>query len=152
MSTTQKQEDVMIIEDADEYEALMIQQGRGSQKRLTGYNVYCIVYMHKNVKTNKNTGIWARPFPPQGAWQALSEDERTRFNMISKNFPSLRFFNRTKIWVSMRAQILQICMALQPLEISAHELLSIVDQSCEFADSFPLHLKWNVITAIKHFH
>lgn len=43
-----------------------------------------------------------------------------------------------------------ICMALQALELPALLMLAIVDESCALAPIVPMHVKWKMITTIKH--
>jgi hypothetical protein len=46
----------------------------------------------------------------------------------------------------------EICIALQSLRFPAFITLQIIDHSWNvLADLVPMHLKWNVITLIKHF-
>ncbi|MEP6795738.1 MAG: hypothetical protein ABJB16_15520 [Saprospiraceae bacterium] len=49
-------------------------------------------------------------------------------------------------------RIFQICVGLQSLELSALELLAIVDESNPNMAHLTMNQKWTAITAIKHFH
>lgn len=55
-------------------------------------------------------------------------------------------------WGYVRRRMLAICMALQPLQISALELVAVCDNAVRFTEYFSFHLKWNVVTTVKHFH
>jgi len=49
-------------------------------------------------------------------------------------------------------QIFQICVGLQSLDLSAFELLAIVDESNPNMAHLTMHQKWTAITSVKHFH
>lgn len=52
----------------------------------------------------------------------------------------------------IRERATTICIGLQTLELSALELMAIVDCACEpFSRCVPLHTKWKIVTTVKHF-
>jgi hypothetical protein len=53
----------------------------------------------------------------------------------------------------MRRRLAQMCIGLHSLGLSALELLAIFDElEWEYAEYVPLHTKWDMIVAAKHFH
>jgi hypothetical protein len=53
---------------------------------------------------------------------------------------------------AIRARVLEICIALQQLEIPAPQLIEIVTQECEpFAARLPYHYLWDAVVLVKHF-
>lgn len=47
----------------------------------------------------------------------------------------------------------EICIALHSLELSALEMVAIIDEACApFANCVPFHAKWQIVVAVKHFH
>ena len=51
----------------------------------------------------------------------------------------------------IRWRVFEICIALQMLRFPAMITLQIVDQMNNLAELVPMHLKWNIIVAVKHF-
>jgi ankyrin repeat protein len=51
----------------------------------------------------------------------------------------------------LRPRLMEICIGLQSLEISALELSEIVLQSVKYCENIPFHIIWNMICYIKHF-
>lgn len=52
----------------------------------------------------------------------------------------------------IKARATEVLIGLQPLNISAGELMEIVEFACEpFANCVPPHMKWAVICTVKHF-
>lgn len=52
----------------------------------------------------------------------------------------------------VRTRALELCTALHPLDLSAHEMLAILDHAIKLMPLVPLHMKWSLVTTIKHFH
>ena len=50
----------------------------------------------------------------------------------------------------VRPRLLQICIALQALELPAFVTLAVVDAALPLAPMLPMHVKWRMITAVKH--
>jgi hypothetical protein len=56
-------------------------------------------------------------------------------------------FNAVKI------RLMEICIGLQDLELDANRLMHIVHfDGLPFTNQIPLHLLWNLVTTVKHFH
>lgn len=56
-------------------------------------------------------------------------------------------FNAVKI------RLMEICIGLQDLELDANRLMHIVYfDGLPFTNQIPLHLLWNLVTTVKHFH
>jgi cytohesin len=54
---------------------------------------------------------------------------------------------------AIRSRVLEICIALQSLEIPAPQLIEIVTQACApFAAQLPYHYLWDAVVLAKHFH
>jgi len=51
----------------------------------------------------------------------------------------------------IRQRTSEICIGLQALELPAWVTIQILEQACRFQSLVPLHSKWNLVTAIKHF-
>lgn len=49
-------------------------------------------------------------------------------------------------------RMMEICVALQALELPALVTVIILDQTHESVATTPLHRKWNLVTKVKHFH
>jgi len=49
----------------------------------------------------------------------------------------------------IRRRCEEVCVALQDLDLPALVTLEIIDAA--FVNSIPMHLKWNLVTAVKHF-
>jgi hypothetical protein len=54
-------------------------------------------------------------------------------------------------WEYVRRRMMVICAAMWHLQISALEMLAVCDEAVRFAEQYPLHLKWDVVVAVKHF-
>jgi ankyrin repeat protein len=54
-----------------------------------------------------------------------------------------------KFW-PMRMRLVEICFAMQALELPALLTLAIVDEAIDYAIDVPMYLKWNAITKVKH--
>jgi hypothetical protein len=82
-------------------------------------------------------------------WQrmklAIQAAEFHNFNAVQLGIVQIR-------WEYVRRRMLEICVALQPLQISALELVAVCDEAVRFAEHYAFHLKWNVVTTVKHFH
>jgi hypothetical protein len=53
----------------------------------------------------------------------------------------------------IRHRLAQMCIGLHSLGLSALEMLAIFDElEWEYADYVPMHTKWDMIVAAKHFH
>ena len=53
----------------------------------------------------------------------------------------------------IRVRSMEICVALQQLQLSAHELMAIVEFACEpFVHCVRLGAKWNIVVCVKHFN
>ena len=50
---------------------------------------------------------------------------------------------------SIRARVAAACVALEALALPALVTLEIVDAA--FANAIPMHLKWSLITRVKHY-
>jgi ankyrin repeat protein len=56
-------------------------------------------------------------------------------------------------FAAIRARVLEICIALQQLEIPAPQLIEIVTQACApFAAQLPYHYLWDAVVLVKHYH
>jgi hypothetical protein len=56
-------------------------------------------------------------------------------------------------FVVIRSRVLEICNALQELQVPAPQLIEILVASCEpFAYRLPYHILWNAVVLVKHFH
>jgi cytohesin len=56
-------------------------------------------------------------------------------------------------FAAIRARVLEICIALQSLEIPAPQLIEIVTQACApFAAQLPYHYLWDAVVLVKHYH
>lgn len=56
-------------------------------------------------------------------------------------------------WRRLREEIASVCLGLHGLNLPALVTLAIVDQSSQVLGGLiPMHLKWNVIVAVKHWH
>lgn len=56
-------------------------------------------------------------------------------------------FNAVKI------RLMEICIGLQDLELDANRLMHIIHfDGLPFTNQIPLHLLWNLVTTVKHFH
>ena len=49
-----------------------------------------------------------------------------------------------------KTQISNICLSLT--ELPALQLVMIIDEACSMARHIPLHIKWKMVTTIKHYH
>jgi ankyrin repeat protein len=55
-------------------------------------------------------------------------------------------------FAAIRARILEICIALQPLKLPAPQLIEIVTHTCApFAARLPYHRLWDAVVMVKHF-
>jgi hypothetical protein len=52
----------------------------------------------------------------------------------------------------IRMRVLQICTGLQSAAWPALVTLSVIDVDCTLASFVPMHTKWKMIVAVKHFH
>ena len=53
---------------------------------------------------------------------------------------------------AIRARVLEICIALQELEIPAPQLIEIVTHACvPLAAQLPFHSLWNMVVLVKHY-
>jgi hypothetical protein len=56
-------------------------------------------------------------------------------------------------FAAIRSRVLEICIALQSLEIPAPQLIEIVTQACApFAAQLPYHYLWDAVVLVKHYH
>ena len=56
-------------------------------------------------------------------------------------------------FAAIRARVLEICIAMQQLEIPAPQLIEIVTQACApFAAQLPYHYLWDAVVLVKHYH
>jgi ankyrin repeat protein len=88
------------------------------------------------------------------------DDDDDDDNAASRKSTKLRviqpkFAKQRQSVISLRAQLVRdevfvICVALQSLELSALELLTIIDAAGKFARHVPMHVKWNMICCIRH--
>jgi hypothetical protein len=55
-------------------------------------------------------------------------------------------------FAAIRARVLEICVALQSLEMPAPQLIEIVTHACApFAAQLPYHYLWDAVVLVKHF-
>lgn len=81
-------------------------------------------------------------------------------NKIDKSFEPVHYrlasdaihkqYHKTKLDL-FRERIAEIVMALQEKDISALELMTIIDCAIPHIHNIPFHSKWNIITKVKHF-
>jgi hypothetical protein len=54
---------------------------------------------------------------------------------------------------AVKNRLIEVCMALQDLELDANRLMYILYfVGLPFTNKIPLHIFWNLVTTIKHFH
>ncbi len=55
-------------------------------------------------------------------------------------------------FAAIRARVLEICIALQEIEMPAPQLIEIVTHTCApFAARLPYHYLWDAVVLVKHF-
>lgn len=81
-------------------------------------------------------------------WQRLDKSvQAARF----QNYNSMQFGIAAVRWKYVRRRMTTICVAMWQLQISALEMLAVCDEAVRFAELYPMHLKWDVVVAVKHF-
>jgi ankyrin repeat protein len=56
-------------------------------------------------------------------------------------------------FAAIRSRVLEICNAMQQLEIPAPQLIEIVTEACApFAAQLPYHYLWDAVVLVKHYH
>jgi len=55
-------------------------------------------------------------------------------------------------FANIKRRAIAICIALQPLALPALLTLAVVDTACDPCGRVPMHLKWRLITLVKHAH
>jgi hypothetical protein len=82
---------------------------------------------------------------------ARTEALRQRYDIFNVWECEKREIARTRIDL-IRRRAADICIALHARDISAHEMMQIVEFACEpFSNCVPLHAKWAIVTTVKHF-
>jgi hypothetical protein len=56
------------------------------------------------------------------------------------------------IWIAVRKQMADVCVALQPLDLPAPQTIAILEQLVDRSSLFDLALVWRLVTTIKHKH
>jgi hypothetical protein len=56
------------------------------------------------------------------------------------------------IWVALRKQMADVCVALQPLDLPAPQSMAILDELFDRSSLFDLALIWRLMTTVKHKH
>ena len=85
-------------------------------------------------------------------WNNLSNHELRRLQLVAKHIITTKFVPSVKeLWSEIRDRVIDICISLVGLEISAFEILCIIDHAVSYAYLIPMHFKWETIRAIKHF-
>jgi hypothetical protein len=104
--------------------------------------------------------IAARRSAPRGEYDDDDDDDDDeRFNAKTERFnvkqedvdAAARRIKRAQLDL-IREPVVQLCMGLQPLQLSSHELLAIVDCALPLAQCVSLFLKSELVCAIRHFH
>ena len=66
--------------------------------------------------------------------------------------PSQKEINQVA-FSAVKNRLIEVCMALQDLELDANRLMYILYfVGLPFTNKIPLHIFWNLVTTIKHFH
>lgn len=60
-----------------------------------------------------------------------------------------RRLTRARLYL-VRARATEICFAMQSLQLPALLTLMLIDEACPLASAVPMHLKWKLITTVKH--
>jgi hypothetical protein len=69
---------------------------------------------------------------------------------LSAGIPAAeRRLMRARLYL-IRARATEICFAMQTLQLPALLTLMLIDEACPLASAVPMHLKWKLITAVKH--
>ena len=83
----------------------------------------------------------------RGARDWLRHNDKVRAAVRDK-LPEL--FAATTALAMIRDPAIVILMALQDLDLPALLLVEILDEA--FPNSIPMHKKWDLVVAVKHFH
>jgi hypothetical protein len=90
--------------------------------------------------------------------QALSErvftgdDSERTVAEIRSQVPAAKKQFELAGFTAIRARVLEICVALQEIEMPAPQLIEIVTHACApFAARLPYHYLWDAVVLVKHF-
>jgi hypothetical protein len=90
-----------------------------------------------NIEKFPDTQLDVSLYPELRFSTALVEKERSKLALL--------------VFQKNKRRAADICFALQVLDLPALVTLSIVDVVCDPCSHVPMHKKWNLVTAVKHF-